>query len=113
MPGYSNLIKEFMSRTKLSSLAHIKDLADEISRLIAGAQSEYDGLARDSAKLKEIQPALDKMLSAIAPPPTAQPPAPGETVPQELPHNPVNRARHARKKKDSTNAEGEPDHQPE
>jgi hypothetical protein len=52
---------------KSSSLARIKDLADEISRMIASTQSEYDQLVRDVARLKEIEPALAKLQAALRP----------------------------------------------
>jgi len=97
-----------MSRTKSfsSTLASITDLASRIINLSMAAQSEYDKLAADSSRLKEIEPALARLQSALSPvspvastsPGPDQPPAPEQPT-ITTPNKP--KRRHAKK--------GEPD----
>jgi hypothetical protein len=56
-----------MSRTKSSSLAKIKDLASSLINVIDSVQAEMDKLTFDSARLKEIEPALAKLQAALKP----------------------------------------------
>ena len=89
-----------MPRTKSSSLAKIKDLASSLITEVVFAQAEYDILQKDSARLKEIEPALKKIRETIAAPePPPQPPPPGqEEQPIIIPKEKVKRARHNKKK---------------
>ena len=89
-----------MPRTKLSNLAHIRDLANEIIKAVEGTQELYDKLARDSERLKEIEPALKKIREIAPAPVNATAPGPGETPPTvaEKQDTPIKRARHIKKK---------------
>jgi hypothetical protein len=68
-----------MSRAKSSSLAKIKDLATSLIVVIDSVQSEMDKLTFDSARLKEIEPALAKLQAALKP--ATIEPTTGETPP--------------------------------
>jgi hypothetical protein len=80
-----------MSRTKSfsSTLTKICELATQITILLNGAQDEFDKLAADSARLKEIEPALNRLQSALKPAIPNQPPIePPATIPGEQPAEP-------------------------
>jgi hypothetical protein len=99
-----------MSRTKLSSLAHIKDLANEITKAVEGTQELYDKLTRDSERLKEIEPALKKIREfSVAPTipevvyPTVPPTVVGTAIGIEVTApEPVKRSRKKRESKYET-----------
>lgn len=99
-----------MARPKSSSLARIDDLAKALRSEVYNAMAEYNILLAGSERLKEIEPALRKLQTALNPPVTGQPavdqpptePQPGDLcklIPESIPdnHPTRKRAKHIRK----------------
>jgi hypothetical protein len=57
-----------MSRAKSSNLARLNDLIDSLAKTCHDLHEEFDKLKTDSERLKEIEPALKKLQSALNPP---------------------------------------------
>jgi hypothetical protein len=94
-----------MSRTKSSRIAHLRDLLNSATAELDAIQTEQEDLMQDSARLKEIEPALNRLQSALKPPDkllaeqsavSILPPEPLTEPPVEPPTEPV---KHHRVKK--------------
>jgi len=58
-----------MSRTKSSSIARLKDIITQLSIIANDLSDEHDALVIASDRLKEIEPALNKLTNALKPTP--------------------------------------------